>query len=132
MRKTLLGLFFLPLIVSNTSQVETTVKTEVSGENASAHTEITNIVNGEETKVVSDEPGEIKVEVKDGEVKIESSSEVQPTVVISAPSQEEVEEKKEEVTNRVEEMKERVFSFFENWLGRLRERLSWVLTRQIK
>jgi hypothetical protein len=132
MRKTLLGLFFLPLIVSNTSQVETTVKTEVAGENASAHTEITNIVNGEETKVVSDEPGEIKVEVKDGEVKIESSSEVQPTVVISEPSQEEIEEKKEETSNRVEEMKERVFSFFENWLGRLRERLSWVLTRQIK
>jgi len=121
MRKTLLGLFFLPLIVFNTSQVETTVKTEVSGENASVHTEITNIVNGEETHVESDQPGEIKVEVKDGEVKVESSSEVQPTIIIAEPSPTEVEEKKEEVSNRVEEMKERFISFFEDLISRLRK-----------
>lgn len=121
MRKTLLGLFFLPLIVSNTSQVETTVKTEVAGENASAHTEITNIVNGEETHVESDQPGEIKVEVKDGEVKVESGSDIQPTIIIAEPSQEEVEEKKEEVSNRVEEIKERFISFFEDLISRLRK-----------
>jgi hypothetical protein len=122
-RKVLLSFVFLPLVISNTSNVQTNVKTEATGENASTHTEITNIVNGEETYVESDQPGEIKVEVKDGGVKVESSSAVQPTVVTAESSQEEVEEKKEQMISRVEEIKEKVFSFFESLVSRLRNTL---------
>ena len=114
MRKILLSFVFLPLVVSNTSNVETDITTEATGENASVHTEITNIVNGEETHVESDQPGEIKVEVKDGEVKVESSSDVQPTITISEPNQ-------GEMTSRVEGIKERVFSFFEDLISRLKK-----------
>lgn len=128
MKKILLSLVFFPLIISNTSQVETTVKTEATGENASTHTEITNIINGEETHVESDQPGEIKVEVKDGEVKVESSSEVQPTIFVSEPSQEETKEERKEVFGQVEAIKERLFSLIEVLFSRLRESLSFFHT----
>ena len=119
MRKTLLGLLFLPLIVFNTSQVETTVKTEVTGENASAHTEITNIVNGEETHVESDQPGEIKVEVKDGEVKVESSQAVSPTITTGEADEQEAERIQIRAFRQVEEMKNKVFDFMSNLFSKI-------------
>lgn len=97
------------------------VETEASGDKASVHTEITNIVNGQETQVESDQPGEIKVEVKDGEVKVESSSEVQPTIILD----QEGEEKKEEMINQTETIKTRIINFFENLISRLKEKFSF-------
>lgn len=82
--KKFLTLALFPIIISNAyaSSAESVVKTEVSGENATVHTEITNIVNEKEVKVESNQPGEIKVEVKDGEVKIETSPSITPTIII--------------------------------------------------
>jgi hypothetical protein len=123
MKKSFFSLLFLPLMVANSANVETVIETEVSGENASVHTEITNIVNDKETKVESDQPGEIRVEVKNGEVKVESSPEVQPTVVITDLTQEETEEKTEEAVSQVKEIQIRISSFLENLISRLRNTL---------
>jgi hypothetical protein len=124
-KKTILSLVFLPLVISNTSHVETTIKTEATGENASVHTEITNIVNGKETRVESDQPGEIRVEVKNGEVKVESSSDIQPTITISGGSDEEVEILGEEVEvkTQAEEIRTKIVNFFEDLVSRLRRTL---------
>jgi hypothetical protein len=119
MRKTLLGLLFLPLIVSNNSQVETTVKTEVPGENASAHTEITNIVNDKETKVESDQPGEIKIEVKDGEVKVESSQGASPTITTGEAEKPEAERIQDRTFRQVEEMRNKVVDFMRDLFAKI-------------
>jgi len=103
------------------SEVYTEVQTEATGDNASVHTEITNIVNQKEVKVESDEPGEIKVEIKDGEVKIESNTEASPTVIISDLTEEE--KKEEEITNQIKEIQLKIFSFLENLFSRLRKSL---------
>ena len=104
------------------SETYTEVQTEATGDNASVHTEITNIVNEKEVKVESDEPGEIKVEIKNGEVKIESSSEASPKVTISDVSQEEAKGKREIVISQVKEVQKKIFSFLENFFLRLRNR----------
>lgn len=129
MKKTFLSLAFLPLVISNfdSAEVKTIIETEATGENASAHTEITNIVNGKEVKVESDQPGKIRVEVKDGEVKIESSPDAKPTIIISDESDEEIEvlgeEEKIEVESQVEEIRTKIVSFFGNLISRLRKSL---------
>lgn len=126
MRKVLVGLVFLPFVISNfnSTSVETVVKNEASGENASVHTEITNIVNDKEVRVESDEQGEIKVEVKDGEVKVESNTQSSPTVVISDLDEEEMtEEEKEEAIEEIETIQEKIITFFDNFFSRLRTRL---------
>jgi hypothetical protein len=105
-----------------TSEVYTEVKTEATGENASVHTEITNIVNQKEVRVESDQQGEIKVEVKDGEVKVEST-EASPTVVISDLTEGEATEEEGEAINQVEELSTKIIIFLENFFSRLRERL---------
>lgn len=128
MRRIFLSFVLLVLIFSSLSfayaksETYTEVQTEAEGDNASVHTEITNIVNQKEVKVESDEPGEIKVEVKNGEVKIESSPEASPKVTISDVSQEEVKGKKEIVISQVREVQKKIFSFLENFFLRLRER----------
>ena len=104
------------------SKVYTEVQTEATGENASVHTEITNIVNQKEVKVESDEQGEIRVEVKDGEVKVEST-EASPTVVITDLAEEEAIEEQEEIIDQTETVKEKIFSFLENCFSRLRDSL---------
>lgn len=104
------------------SEVYTEIKTEATGENASVHTEITNIVNEKKVRVESDEQGEIKVEVKNGEVKVEST-EASPTVIINDLTEEEAAEEKEEAVSQVEELQIKVVTFLENFFSRLRERL---------
>ncbi|NIO10874.1 MAG: hypothetical protein GTO40_23850, partial [Deltaproteobacteria bacterium] len=63
-------IFLSCAFVEAEAEVYTEVHTEATGDDASVHTEITNIVNQKEVKVESDEQGEIKVEIKDGEVKV--------------------------------------------------------------
>lgn len=118
--KKILAFVILPLVISNTgsAQVETVVRNEVSGENASVETEITNVVNQKEVRVESNQPGEIRVEVKDGEVEIESSPEASPTVTISESTGEVKGE-----TQAIRRIKLRLFSFWSNLLSRLRSRL---------
>jgi len=107
----------------NSTNVETVVKNEASGENASVHTEVTNIVNGKEVKVESNEPGEIKVEVNNGEVKVESTG-ASPTVTITEKEEKEMtEEEKEEVIEEVETFQQRIISFFEDFFSRLQTKI---------
>lgn len=114
MKKEILGLFFLPLVIYNfnSSKIESVVKSEASGENASVKTEVTNIVNQNVTRVVSTQSGEIKVEVNDGQVKVESSPEVTPVITISKLSE-------EEAMSQIEEIKTGLFSFFENLVAKI-------------
>jgi len=107
------------------SEVYTEVQTEATGDDASVHTEITNIVNEKEVKVESDEPGEIKVEIKDSEVKIESSPEASSKVTISDLSEEEAEEKEQEVISQVREIQKKISSFLENFFLRFRDIFSF-------
>jgi len=113
-KKEILGLFFLPLVIYNfnSSKIESVVKSEASGENASVKTEVTNIVNQNVTRVVSTQSGEIKVEVNDGQVKVESSPEVTPVITISKLSE-------EEAMSQIEEIKTGLFSFFENLVAKI-------------
>lgn len=104
------------------SETYTEVQTEATGDNASVHTEITNIVNEKEVKVESDSPGEIKVGINDGEVKIESNTEASPKVIISDLSEEEAKGKKEVIISQVKEVQKKIFSFLENFFLRLRDR----------
>lgn len=108
------------------SETYTEVQTEATGDNASVHTEITNIVNEKEVKVESDSPGEIKVGINDGEVKIESNTETSPTVTISDVSEEEAKGKKEVMISQVKEVQKKITSFLESFFLRLRDRfLFW-------
>jgi len=120
-KKEILGLFFLPLVISNfnSSDIESVVRSEASGENASVKTEVTNIVNQNVTRVVSTQSGEIKVEVNDGQVKVESSPEVTPVITISKLSEEEVEKTEEKAMSQIEEIKTGLFSFFENLVAKI-------------
>ncbi len=112
MRKKFLTLALFPIFISS---AESVVKTEVSGENAQVHTEITNIVNDKEVKVESNQPGEIKVEVKDGEVKIETSPSITPTVTVSH-SEEKIETEERKIVKRV---RLRISSFLGNLFSRI-------------
>lgn len=71
MKKNFLVFLFLPLIISQTGL--SVIKSEVSVEGGTSWTEITTQVNGQTTKVESDQPGKIEVEVRDGEVEIKAS-----------------------------------------------------------
>lgn len=103
MRKFLLSLTLLPIIVTNSASVSTKVENVVSG--GETRTEITNIVNGKEVHVESSEPGEIRVEVKNGEVKIETSA---------SASIDEL-----EIMEKEESLKNRIYSFFNKLFLRL-------------
>lgn len=121
MKKGILSLIFLPLVISNfnSSSIESVVRSEATGENASVKAEVTNIVNQNVTRVVSTQSGEIKVEVHDGTVKIESSPEVTPIITIYQLSEEEAKKTEEEAMSQVEEMKTGLFSFFENLFAKI-------------
>lgn len=120
MRKKFLSLALFPIIISSAyaSSAESVVRTEVSGENATVHTEITNIVNDKEVKVESDQPGEIKVEVKDGEVKIETSPSITPTIIIENQENQEVQENQERF-KIVEKIRIEIRSFLDNLFLRI-------------
>jgi len=126
MRSVFLSFVFLPLAIFNfgfaqaKSEIYTETHTEATGNDASVHTEITNIVNQKEVKVESDKPGEIKVEVKNGEVKIESSPEASPTVITSDSGEG---EETETAVSRVEQIQKKIFSYLENFFSHLRKTL---------
>ena len=105
---------FLLLTFSNFrfAEAKAEVYTEVNTEGGEVYTEIINIVNGKEVKVESDEQGEIKVEVKDGEVKVESDTKSSPTVVITDLDEEEemTEEEKKEVIEEIETVQEKIIT----------------------
>ncbi len=108
------------------SEVYTEIQTEATGDNASVHTEITNIVNQKEVKVESNSPGEIKVEINNGEVKVESNTEVSPTVVVSDLTEEEIKAREEKEPNeQIREIREKISTFLENLFSRLRKALSF-------
>lgn len=73
MKKILEYIFIIAFVVLLSENVQTVIKNEVNGENASVHTEITNNVNGTVTKVESDKPGEIRVETKDGKTQVSTN-----------------------------------------------------------
>lgn len=83
LKKVFLATVFLPLVItnSNSTYVETHVTNEVSGENASVHTEIDNKVNDKSVHVETTGPGEIKVTIDNDEVDIQSGS-ITPIVTI--------------------------------------------------
>ncbi len=112
MRRVFLSFVFFPLIISNlaSAKVETEVINEVSGDNASAQTEITNVVNGETTHVESTSPGTIKVEVEDGEVKVESSPEGSLVVTSVSPDQPN-EESQEKASQSIEVFRKKLLDF---------------------
>lgn len=118
----------MPMVISNFnySDINSVTKSEATGENASVHTEVTNIVNDKVIKVESNEPGEIKVEVHNDEVKIESSPESSPQVTITNLSEEDKEEmlkETEEVISKTEQIQTTISSFLENIFSRLYETL---------
>jgi hypothetical protein len=128
-KKAFLGFIFLPAVISNfnATNVETVVKNEASGENASVHTEITNIVNDKEVKVESNEPGEIKVEMNNGEVKVESTQ-ASPHVIINdlpeeSPTDEGKEEMKKEMVEEMEIIQDKIITFLEDFFSRLQTKL---------
>ena len=123
MKKAFFGLIFLPLLLASSAESEVRVKNEVPGENATVETKITNIVNDKEVRVESDQPGEIRVEVKNGEVKVTSSPEVQPTIIIGQEEQEnqENQEEQEEIASRVKEIRTRILAFWESFISRLKK-----------
>lgn len=105
--KSLLISLVIPTIVisnSSSSYIYSEAKTEVSGENATAETKIETTVNGQTTKVESNQPGEVKLEVKNGVAKIETNPSVTPTVVMTDLP---------EKTN-----KNQIISFLENFFSR--------------
>jgi len=71
MKKNFLVFLFLPLFVSKASL--SVIKSEVNAEEGTSRTEITIQVNGQTTKIESDQPGKIEVEAKNGEVEIKAS-----------------------------------------------------------
>ena len=78
----ILAFISLASVISNTnsSNIKSIIRNEVSGENATVKSEVTNVVNQNVTRVESNQPGEIKVEVKNGEVKVETSPAIIPTI----------------------------------------------------
>jgi hypothetical protein len=126
----ILLIVFSSRLVEAKAEVYNEVHTEAQGSSASVHSEITTVVNGEEAKVVSDQPGEIRVEVNDGDVQIESEPEVTPTVIISestAADQQKAEIKKEkpEAFSRLTRVQSTIISFFENLFSRLKYLTNW-------
>ena len=109
----LISLAIPTIIISNSSSsyIYNEAKTEVSGESASAHTEITTNVNGVETKVERNQPGTVKVEVKNGETKIETIPSITPEITISNPAPEVFEEAKK--------MPEDIFSLIKNIFSKI-------------
>lgn len=85
MKKRLFSLIFLPILASNT-YVKSEVKTSASGDNVNVHSEAVTIVNGEETKVTSDQPGEIKIEVTDNQVNVITKTPTKPTTQTPKPA----------------------------------------------
>jgi hypothetical protein len=128
------GFVFVPGLVEAEVEVYNEVHTEAQGSNASVHSEITTVVNGEETKVESDQPGEIKVEVKDGEVKVETDPEINPTVIVSDPEPDptvfehqkaEIETQESAALNRLTAMRSKISRFFKNLFSRLKDLTIW-------
>ncbi len=129
MKKTFLSFLFLPLVISNTSSanVSTQVQNEVSGDNATVRTEIRNEVNGQETTVEVDKPGSVKVEIKNGDVKIITSPSITPMVTISQKAsgdtvQVEIKQKEEvikDINKQVESIRVQISSFFNDIISRI-------------
>ena len=129
MKKTFLSFLFLPLVISNTSSanVSTQVQNEVSGDNATVRTQIRNEVNGQETTVEVDKPGSVKVEVKNGEVKVVTSPSITPMVTVSQKISEDRvqievkngEETIKDINEQVESIRVQIFSFFNNIISRI-------------
>lgn len=103
----------LPLLIALSANVETVVNNQVSGENSSVHTEITNTVNGKTTKVVSDKQGEIKVQVKNGEEANITQTNVSKTP-INSPSVTKKEVVKSVKTTNVKTAEKKGFFIFLN------------------
>lgn len=109
---------------SSSAEVRNVVRTEVSGDNASVKTEIISTVNGETTKVESNQSGEIEVRVENGKVDIQSKS-ASPTVTVSSES---VLVAGEQNNNKnYETWRKRFSKKLLPWLERLR-RCYWHLT----
>jgi hypothetical protein len=107
--------------------METVVKSEATGDDASVHTEITNTVNDKEVRVESNEPGEIKVEVNNGEVKVESTQ-ASPSVIINdlskeSPTDEGKEEMKKEMVEEMKTIQDKIITFLEDFFSRLQTKL---------
>ena len=86
----LLSFLFLPLVVTNIQKngtsVKNYIKTEATGNNAQVETNIRTNVNQTETTVRINQPGEVRVEVKNGDTKIETSKGITPTIIITGTS----------------------------------------------
>lgn len=73
------------IFTTNTSSAEVRnyVKSEATGSNANVQTNISTKINGVETSVSVSQPGEIEVNVKNGEVSIKKSPSLKPTIIIT-------------------------------------------------
>lgn len=95
MKKIFFAFLLGPLLINQTSssQVETIVRNEASGENASVKTEIISVVNGNESRIESDQPGEI-------------------TQTVTFSVEKDLEELKEEIQLESLPVKQKIFSLF--------------------
>ncbi len=131
----LLTALFLTTSFVNTSsaEVRNVVRAETSGGNVSVKTEIISTVNGETTRVESNQPGEIKVRVEDGKVDIQSDS-AKPTITIYSVVTPVVEEQNNKIdggagmdNKNYENWREKFSKKFLPWLEKLRK-YYWYLT----
>lgn len=108
--------FIALAFLAGSANVKTIINTQVSGESSSVNTEIVNTVNQKTTKIETDQVGEIKVEIINDEVKIETSPEISPKITIS--QEETVKGETIEVENEplmpITDKKNKFFSFFRN------------------
>lgn len=68
---------------TSSAEVRNYVKSEATGSNANVQTNISTKINGVETSVSVSQPGEIEVNVKNGEVSIKKSPSLKPTIIIT-------------------------------------------------
>lgn len=116
--KSLLISLAIPTIVisnSSSSYIYNEAKTEVSGENASARTEIITNVNGQETKIESNQPGEVKVEVKNGQATVITSPSITPIITLGVTATEPI----PTLPEKMEEIREDIFSLIKNLFSKI-------------
>lgn len=120
--------FFGVLVVATTIYSE--VVSQVNGGNASVKTEVTNVVNGNTTKVESREPGTIKIIIKNGETQTQIEPQVSATISASfepgATVAAEIEKKTQEIINNTVGKIVQTPTIFENLRQHLRDFLNFL------
>lgn len=93
---------FLPLVVTNINRgsatINSSVSTNVTGENTRVETKIETNINGSQTTVESNKSGSISVVTKDGKTEIKTSGNITPTIIIKNETITPIMEKDNQIT----------------------------------